>query len=88
MKKQIIPLGLCLLGAAAMVLPNFFARSNSTQKVMEDFKDPIAYEKSEDAVVEYSKLNVYRANEDEVKLPNKVILHYFNDDKDCLSRRF
>ena len=89
MKKQIIPLGLCLLGAAAMVLPNFFTRSNPAQKVMEDFKDPIAYEKSEDAYVDYAKLKlVTRAGDDEIKLPNKVILHYFNDDKDCLSRRF
>ena len=94
MKKQIIPLGLCLLGAAAMVLPNFLYRPNLSMtkddvKVVEKEDDPITYEKSENAVVEYAKLKqVTRGNDDDLKIPNKLILHYFNDDKDCLSRRF
>ena len=89
MKKQLIPLGLCLLGAAAMVLPNVFIGSNlaatKDEVVVED--DPITYAKSEDAVVEYSKLKT-RGNDDEIIIPNKVKLHYINDDGDCLSRRF
>ena len=91
MKKQLIPLGLCLLGAAAMVLPNLFYRSNpaATQDdvVVED--DPITYAKSEDAVISYSQMKLHmRGNDDELKIPSKVTLHYFNDDQDCVSRRF
>ena len=92
MKKQLIPLGLCLLGAAAMVLPNAFYRSslNGAQDdaVIED--DPVTYAKSEDAVVEYSQMKkiVTRGEGDELVIPDVVKLHYLNDDQECESRRF
>ncbi len=91
MKKQ-LTLGLCLLGAAAMVLPVAFNRSNPVvvkeDAVVED--DPITYAKAEDAVVDFSQMKkiIHRADPAELKLPGKVILHYFNDDQECESRRF
>ena len=95
MKKHIVPIALCMLAITAVALPMIPAKNKAVsvnedapEMVMEE--DPIAYTKSEDAVVEYSKLKyVNRAGDDDkLKIPNKVILHYFNDDKDCLSRRF
>ena len=88
MKKKFIPLGLCLLGACAMILPNVLTRPNSKATVLED--DPISYANAEDAVVEYSGMKPisYLGDNGDLKIPNKLTLHYINDDQECESRRF
>ena len=92
MKKKLIPLGLCLLGAAAMVLPNVLTSPKAVvvkdQVVEED--DPISYAKSEDAVVDFSAMKTVMKLGDasDLKIPKKLILHYINDDQECESRRF
>ena len=102
MKKHIAPILLCLLGVVAIASP-YAVKKGKTVSVSDnpeaqsetvinpDFeidKDPISYTKSSDAVVEYSRLKPFTRADDELVIPDKVILHYFNDDKDCLSRRF
>ena len=87
MKKKLIPLGLCLLGAGALILPNVLTRPN--QKVtVED--DPISYQNAEDAVVEFDNMKPISRLGDpsELKIPSKLTLHYINDDQECESRRF
>ena len=102
MKKHIAPILLCLLGVAAVASPQAVKKgktisvsdnpeTQSETVINPDFeidKDPISYTKSSDAVVDYSRLKVVTRGEDDLKIPDKLILHYFNDDKDCLSRRF
>ena len=34
MKKKLIPIGLCLIGAAAMIRPNVLTRPNSKRSVL------------------------------------------------------
>ena len=92
MKKKLIPLGLCLLGAAAMVLPNVLTSPNATA-FKDDAKvedDPISYAKAEDAIVEYSQMKPILNAPDpgDLKIPSKLTLHYINDDQECESRRF
>ena len=89
MKKKLIPIGLCLLAGAAMLLnacnsPS--SRVGPDDTILED--DPVSYAKSEDAVVDYKMMTPYRLNDDELKIPNKLTLHYINDDQECESRRF
>ena len=88
MKKKLIPIGLCLLGAGAMILPNVLLRSKNNVSTLED--DPISYANSEDAVIEYSSMKpILKAGDPgELKIPNKLTLHYINDDQECESRRF
>lgn len=98
MKKHIIPLSLCLLATAAVALPNTtkgtslaLIEESQVKEADKGFEvDPISYTKSEDAVVELSKLkpNMRAGEEAEFTYPNKVILHYANDDGECLNRRF
>ena len=98
MKKHILPISLALLAVTAVALP-MAAHKNAPVPTIEEQAikaidstfdgDPISYTKSEDAVVELSKLKpVTRDGADELRIPEKVILHYINDDGDCLSRRF
>ena len=98
MKKRFIQVALTMLGVGAIALPTFFGKTKAAVPSFEEKvasnevevveADPISYDKSEDAVVELKKMKKMTRAEEELKLPNKVILHYFNDDKDCLSRRF
>ncbi len=96
MEKRFLKIGLISLGVTALALPNFFYKQKGAISLVDEISekeeieaDPISYVDSKDAVVELDKMKaITRAGDDELKLPNKVILHYFNDDKDCLSRRF
>ena len=89
MKKKLIPIGLCLLGGAAMLLSACNRPSSKIgvdDAILED--DPVSYAKSEDAVVDYKNMAPRRLNDDELKIPSKLTLHYINDDQECESRRF
>ena len=84
MKKQLIPLGLCLLGATAMVLPSVLTKP-AVESCEEALDDPITYETPKE--VKLSEFKTVRA-EEELKIPSQVTLHYINDDAECESRRF
>ena len=92
MKKKLIPIGLCLLGAVTMILPNVltspFSKASKDEAVLED--DPISYQKAEEAVVNYTDMKPisYLGDPSELKIPSKLTLHYINDDQECESRRF
>ncbi len=93
MKKKLY-LTACVFGGLLMAvpLPIAIATSLSNQTPIEVFDDPVEYAKEDDLVVDMNNPYMVKRDGDsgsEVSVtPDKVILHYHNDDNACLSRRF
>ena len=93
MKNKALSILAVLLAGGTLVLPGCSALANSIdvdEQEQENF-DPPVEETDTDDLINYKgrPAKVVRADkEDELVLPNKVILHYHNDDNACLTRRF
>lgn len=85
MKKKILAITTCLVGGLAMVIPTFIDKPVTQEESKEVFVDNVSYDQEE--AVAYLK-DFTPKDDGEVKIPNKVILHYHNDDNACLTRRF
>ena len=90
MKKQIFVLTSCLLGGLALVLPSCSAKPEVEEVVEEKFDDPISYSDVDKVVSIDNPYMVKRDGNDDDKVvrPDKIKLHYHNDDNACLNRRF
>ena len=92
MKKELLKISLGLIGIATMALPTGCAKSQNAQTEnvsptqTEDIGPAPSFE--QEARVPLSKFVSVRKEEDDAVEVNKVILHYHNDDNDCLKRRF
>ena len=90
MKKNNIVSGLLLLaGAAALVLPPAISASGIAKTLAPEVDLGPAPSFEGERTVRLENPDIMRANEDEDYVSaSKVILHYHNDDKSCLNRRF
>lgn len=93
MNKKIINITACLVAGLALAVPVPIAIASMVKNSapIETLDDPIDYSKdSDDLVVDLNNpfITYKDGDEKEVETPNKVILHYHNDDNACLSRRF
>ena len=88
MKKKILFTSLISLAGIGMVLPASIAlASNKPQEVEVDVGPAPSFEGERE--VAFAKPDKVRAaDEEEYVSASKVILHYHNDDKGCLNRRF
>ena len=92
MKNKALSIFTVLLAGGALILPgcNRLAEPiNEEVGEQENFEPPVE-ETDTDDLINYKGRPFVRAEgkEDELVLPNKVILHYHNDDNACQTRRF
>ena len=91
MKKELLKITLGLIGIAAMALPTGCAQKEAANEVDEpEQKEDIGPAPSFEQETRVSLASFTLRDGDEkpeVKV-DKVILHYHNDDNDCLKRRF
>ena len=89
MKNKALTILTLLLAGGALVLPACNGLSGPEEVAEEDQDKPVEQTGGDD-LINY-KGRPFRAesgDDDEIVLPNKVILHYHNDDNACLTRRF
>ena len=91
MKKGLLKVSLSLLGILAMAIPTGCAHKDVQNEDAElEQKEDIGPAPSfeQEARVPLSKFVSLRDEDEDIVEVNKVILHYHNDDNDCLKRRF
>ena len=89
MKRKIVKYSGLLLGGLSLIIPGC-APANNVEAPKEEkieFDDPIHYDEAKPIAYE-NPTRVIRAEEESIKIPSKVKLHYHNDDNKCLDRRF
>ncbi len=89
MKNKKLTLGFMFLGGLALALPAIACAPKNVEPA-EVLDDPVVYEEDDETVVRLANpLRVVQDRaEEEVASPDKVILHYHNDDQACRTRRF
>ena len=85
MKKKITPTLLTFLMGMGMIVS--CAPVSAAENPAEILDDPVEYEDDEN-FVDYDHPLYASEGESDIQFPNKVILHYHNDDMACLNRRF
>ena len=89
MKKQLIRLAVCALGAAAMILPTGCSSHQEEETVSKQEEIGPAPGFEGEARISYNRpFDTRGDDEEELVQVDKVILHYHNDDNACLNRRF
>ena len=91
MKSKYLSMLTLLLASGALVLPACSKLSSPSEEKEEEVVEPPVEDFTEtDGEVNYKSrpFRVVREEENKLVLPDKVILHYHNDDNNCLTRRF
>ena len=90
MKNKALSILTVLVAGGALILPSLLHTASSPKTGGGESFDPPTEKTDGDDLINYKgrPFRTVRASDDEMLIPNKVILHYHNDDNACLTRRF